>query len=140
MRSAARTGGRIASLHASWNEWRGYQLLVEIYGTRGCIRTWCFPMKTEVTWSSERAGRMRTKTDRFLGTMVMEHVKSYRWVVVQSFIAEQQEFERAARGEPSRAASGRDGLKALEVAHAVAHAPVRRERAGEITRVAASGD
>src|SRR6185503_14477445 len=31
--------GRIASVQASWNEWRGYQLLVEIYGTLGCIRT-----------------------------------------------------------------------------------------------------
>ena len=131
------TGGRIASLHASWNEWRGYQLLVEIYGTRGCIRTWCFPMKTEVTWSAERAGRMRRKTDRFLGTMAMEHLKSYRWVVVQSFVAEQQEFERATRGEPSLAATGRDGLKALEVAHAVAHAPpVRRGRAAGVAQVA----
>ncbi len=131
--------GRIASLHASWNEWRGYRLLVEVYGSRGCIRTWCFPMKTEVTWSGERAGRMRTKTDRFLGTMVMEHVKSYRWIVVQSFVAEQREFEAAARGEPSRAATGRDGLKALEVAHAVAHAPVVR-RGREAAPVAAGGD
>ncbi len=132
--------GRIASLHASWNEWRGYQLLVEVYGTLGCIRTWCFPMKTEVTWSAQRAGRMRTRTDRFLGTMVMEHLKSYRWVVVQSFIAEQEEFERAARGEPSRAATGHDGVKALEVAHAVAHAAVQRPHAGEAAPVAATGD
>ncbi len=119
--------GRVATLHASWNEWRGYELLVEIYGTLGCIRVWCFPMKTEVTWSAERAGPMRRRTERFLGTMVMEHLKSYRWVVVQSFVRELAAFAQAVRGEPSLAATGLDGLRALEVAHAVAHAPARAQ-------------
>jgi len=131
--------GRIASLHANWNEWRGYQLLLEIYGTKGCIRVWCFPMKVETTWSSERAGKMRRKTDRFLGTMVVEHIKSYKWLVQQSFLAEHAEFERAARGEPSQGADGRDGLRALEIAHAVAHAPaIRRVRPD--ASVAVAGD
>jgi len=45
------TTGKIASLQASWTEWKGYQLLVEIYGTRGCIRARCFPMLTQVIWA-----------------------------------------------------------------------------------------
>ncbi len=121
--------GRVASLHASWNEWLGYRLLVEVYGTLGVIRTWCFPMRTQVTWSRERAGKMHTRTDRFLGTMLQEHLKSYRWLVVQSFITEIAEFGRAVRGERSVSATGLDGLRALEVAAAVAHAGPRRDAA-----------
>ena len=48
--------GVIASLQASWTEWRGYQFFVELYGTLGCIRAWCFPIMTQVIWSKEFGG------------------------------------------------------------------------------------
>ncbi|NIV10091.1 MAG: Gfo/Idh/MocA family oxidoreductase, partial [Aliifodinibius sp.] len=43
--------GSVAILQASWNEWRGYRMLVEIYGKLGCIRAYCFPMFVQVIWS-----------------------------------------------------------------------------------------
>ena len=123
LRTAA---GKIASVQASWTEWRGYQLLVEIYGTLGCIRTWCFPMRTQVVWSAELGGKTKRKTHYFPWTMVQEHARSYREIVVQSFVQEFAAFESALRGEKTALASGRDGLRAIEIAHAVAHAPEQR--------------
>ena len=115
--------GTIASLQASWTEWRGYRLLVEIYGTRGCIRAWCFPMVTQVIWARERGGRTRRRIHLFPMTHIWERLRSYRWVVIQSFIEELQAFSLAIRGEPTALATGHDGLRAVEIAHAVSHPP-----------------
>jgi predicted dehydrogenase len=111
--------GNIASLQASWTEWRGYRLLIEIYGTRGCIRAWCFPMLTQVIWAAERGGRTRRKTYLFPMTFLHEHLRSYRWVVIQSFVKEMEAFAGAVRGEAGTLATGQDGLRAIEIAHAV---------------------
>jgi predicted dehydrogenase len=110
--------GKIASLHASWTEWRGYRLCVEVYGTLGCIRAWCFPMITQVVWSQQRGGRTRRKIHFFPMTFVQEHLRSYRWVVIQSFVQEFQALSQALRQEPTALASGRDGLLAVEIASA----------------------
>ena len=112
--------GKIASLQASWTEWRGYKLLVEIYGTRGCIRAWCFPMLTQVIWAEETGGPTRKKFFPFLKTHLMEHVRSYKWVVTQSFIKELEAFVYAANGKATSIASGYDGLQTLEVAQKTA--------------------
>lgn len=109
--------GKVASLQASWTEWRGYRLLVEIYGTHGCIRAWCFPMMTQVVWAGERGGRTRRKTYLFPMTHIQEHLHSYRWVVTQSFKQEFLAFSKAVRGEPTLLATGWDGLQAVEIAH-----------------------
>ena len=109
--------GRIASLHTTWNEWRGYRLLVEIYGTRGCIRAWCFPTLVQVVWSEARGGSARRKWHLFPTVHLMEKLRSYRWVVTQSFKDEFREFQRAIDGQNTALASGQDGLRAVEVAY-----------------------
>jgi predicted dehydrogenase len=113
--------GKVATIHASWSEWRGYKLLVELYGERGCIRAWCFPMVTQVVWAETRGGPTRRKTHLFPRVQVMEKLKSYRWVVVESFILEHREFASAARGERASIGTGLDGLHAIEVAERAVH-------------------
>jgi len=49
----------------------------------------------------------------------MEHLRSYRWVGVQSFIREFEAFPRAVGGESTELATGYDGLRAVEIAHEV---------------------
>ncbi len=112
--------GRIASLQASWTEWRGYRLRIEIYGSRGCIRTSVFPMLTQVLWSEEVGGRLRRRTHLFPKTFIEEHLRSYRWLVMKSFVRELDAFARATGGGPAEGATGRDGLRAVEIAHAAA--------------------
>ena len=108
--------GNIAAVHASWTEWRRYQFRIEIYGSRGCIRATCFPMMTQVVWASETGGRSQSKTNWFPRTALGEKLKSYRWVVIESFVEEHEAFLSYIRGTPSRIASGADGLRAVEIA------------------------
>ncbi len=117
LRNAA---GRVATLHASWTEWRRYQFRIELYGTRGCIRATCFPMITQLVWAEETGGRTRRRTQLFPLTALGEKLRSYRWVVTRSFVEEFAAFAAAVRGEPSRIATGEDGLRAVEIAEHVA--------------------
>lgn len=115
--------GNIASLQSSWNEWRGYRLLVEIYGKLGCIRAWCFPMMTQVVWATERGGPTRRKTHLFPKTHLMEKLRTYRWVVVESFVEEFNAFARTAAGEKSAIADGADGLLTIRIAEVATGQP-----------------
>lgn len=117
--------GAVASLHASWTEWRGYRFEVELYGTRGCIRLSCFPMITEVTWSESTGAPAKRKRWLFPRTHLMEKLRSYRWVVLQSFVAELDALRRALDGASTALATGRDGLVTIEVAERAASSGLR---------------
>ncbi len=110
------TNGVVASLQASWTEWRGYRFEIELYGTRGCIKMSCFPMITDVTWSEELGGPTQRKRWFFPMTHVMEKLKSYRWVVLKSFVAELDAFRAALDGATTPLASGHDGWVTIDVA------------------------
>jgi predicted dehydrogenase len=112
---------RVATVHASWSEWEKYQFRIELVGTLGKITSTCFPMRTDVTWAESTGGRTRSRTDRFLSTMVGEHVRSYRWVVARSFVHELAAFDRKVAGLSSPVATGMDGLRAIEIACAAEH-------------------
>ena len=113
------TAEKIATLQASWTEWQRYRFRIEIYGTRGCIRAYCFPMLTQVTWSEQLGGKTRRRFHFFPMTHIWERLRSYRWVVIQSFVRELEAFSRSASGEYTQVATGWDGLRAVEIAHAV---------------------
>lgn len=115
------TGGRVATLHASWTEWGRYQFRIEIVGTLGRIVATCFPMHLEVLSTDRVGGRVRRRRESFIGTMIGEHLRSYRWVVERSFIREHEAFERAIAGHASPVATGFDGLRAIEIACAATH-------------------
>jgi predicted dehydrogenase len=112
------TTGKIATLQASWTEWQRYRFRIEIYGSLGCIRAWCFPMLTQVTWSKELGGKTKRRIHLFPMTHIWERLRSYRWVVVQSFIREIHAFARGISGELTTVATGHDGLRAVEIADA----------------------
>ncbi len=112
--------GQIASVGASWTEWRGYYFGLELHGVRGCIEVSCFPTTTRVMSAAQLGGRTRCRRYLFPLAHLREKLFTYRAIVVDSFIAELCAFAAAVRGEPSAVATGRDGLLALEVAHAAA--------------------
>jgi predicted dehydrogenase len=108
--------GKLASLHASWTEWRGYRFQIELYGTRGCIRLWCFPILVHAVWSNQLGGKTRSKRFFFPKSHLMEHLFTYRWVGVQSFMKEMIAFRDAVEGGANPLATGHDGLRADEIA------------------------
>lgn len=130
--------GAIATAQATWNEWRGYRFQIEITGERGTIELSCFPMITRAMWVAERGGKPQRKSWYFPRVHLMEHLKSYRWVVVESFRHEFEEFEKAARGESSAVASGGDGMLTVEAAFAAGPPPPSEAAAAKKISVAPS--
>jgi predicted dehydrogenase len=111
--------GVIGTVQASWTEWRGYQFLVELYGTRGCIRAWCFPTLVRLIHSNQVGGSSKKKTYCFPKVFLFEHLRSYRWVVVQSFVEELAAFGAAIGGGSTHLATGLDGLETIRIAEAI---------------------
>jgi predicted dehydrogenase len=111
--------GNVAVLQASWTEWRGYRFWIEVYGTRGCVRASYPPMVAQVVGMEHPGQPARRRLHVFPMLQVMERLRSYRWTAERSFVDELAAFARAVRGERTPLASGRDGLKAVEIAYAV---------------------
>jgi len=111
--------GKVATLQASWSEWRGYRFWVEVFGTRGCVRVSYPPMFAQATWHETPGSRLRRQSFLFPGFQIVERLRSYRWTVVRSFMEELTAFAQAIAGMKTEAATGYDGLRAVEIANAV---------------------
>lgn len=111
--------GKVASLQASWSEWRGYRFWIEVYGTRGCVRASYPPMLTQTIWLDPASGRRRRRLHVFPLLQMVERLRSYRWTGVRSLMRELSTFARAIAGDKVPLALGWDGLRAVEIAHAV---------------------
>jgi predicted dehydrogenase len=110
--------GAVATLHASWTEWKGYKFLIEIYGDQGCIRASCFPMFAELIANGSSSSKAKRKREMFPYINLMEHLRTYRWIVLDSLKKELRSFAAAIRKETSAIATGTDGLRAVEIAAA----------------------
>jgi predicted dehydrogenase len=111
--------GHIASIQASWSEWRGYRFYIDVYGTRGCVRASYPPMMTRMIRKDGLGGRPHRALYLFPKLQLVERLRSFRWTLLQSFIQELTAFARTVAGEKTPLALGIDGLKAVEIAHAV---------------------
>jgi predicted dehydrogenase len=112
---------RVATVHASWTEWGRYQFVIELVGRSGRIRAGCFPMVAELLSSDGPGLPVKRTLERFPLVFLGEHIRSYRWVVVKSFVEELNAFTRLVRGEGSDIATGVDGARAVEIAYMVSH-------------------
>lgn len=117
----ARTSNdRVGMLHASWTKWSGYRWDIEIGGTEGSLHIWYPPMLLlHVARPKGAAKKGAQQVYAFPRFQVEERLKSYRWTVVQSFIAEQRDFMRRIAGLPGVGASGQDGLRAVAMVQTV---------------------
>jgi predicted dehydrogenase len=111
------TRGNIAQVQASWSEWRGYRWWIEVYGTRGMLRASYPPMMAQATRIAD--GNRRAQRFLFPAFQVKERMRGPYWTVQQSFVPEMDCFARAVRGEKTDAATGDEGARAVEIAHAV---------------------
>ncbi len=112
-------GGRVAQVHASWTQWRGYQFWVETFGTRGYVRAAYPPMRAEWGETPEAGIRARRHYEWFPVFQVQERLKSWRWTIIRSFVEEMTDFVAGIRAGQPVAPTGRDGLRAMQMAHAV---------------------
>ncbi len=113
------SSGGVASVEAVWTDWRGYHFSVEALGTRGYVRVSYPPMFAEWGESRARGVRARRRFKIFPLIQFRERLHSWRWTIVRSFLDELAVFARAIREGSEAPATGRDGLRALEMAAAV---------------------
>jgi len=102
--------GRLASLHSSWTQWNGY-LYLGLFVTDGFLSINYDPPETTLV----RRGAPR-------------HIERYEFPVrPNTWVRELEELEKAIEGKPALAATGYEGLRAVEIAHAVYESRTQRK-------------
>jgi predicted dehydrogenase len=113
------SSGAIAYVHASWTEWRGYFFSVETVCSRGYVKASYPPMLAEWGETSEPGVRAKRRYEIFPKFQILERLKSWRWTIIQSFVEEMSDFQEGIRAGKEVEPTGRDGLKTLQMAHAI---------------------
>ena len=111
--------GALAMVEASWTEWRGYHFSVEIVGTQGLVTASYPPMLARWGRIAEPGIRARMRTRVFPMFQIHERLRSWRWTIIESLITEQEEFAEGIRSGTPVPATGRDGLRTLQMADAI---------------------
>jgi predicted dehydrogenase len=94
--------GRVASLHSSWTQWKGY-LYLEVFGTEGFVIIDYDPAQTTL---------VRRKTP--------DKTELYEFPVQpNTWARELEELLKAIAGDTAQSATGYDGQRAVEMAYAV---------------------
>lgn len=119
--------GRIASLHASWTEWRGYRFWLAAYGTRGTAWAYYAPMLGLVVQLDEPGGAARRKISLYPRVNLREKFRGWQSTVVQTFVEEFRDFRGRVDGQAGLLASGFDGFRAVEIADAVRRSSAQGE-------------
>ena len=57
--------GKMATLHATWSEWKGYRFQIEAHGNKGMVRAQYGPMTSMVIYADEPGGKRQKKTSGF---------------------------------------------------------------------------
>jgi predicted dehydrogenase len=110
--------GCIVTLEASWTDWRGYSFWVEARGNRGLARAAYPPMRALLVDRGGDGGPKK-RWKLFPGVQIAERLGSWRATIVQTFRQEHAQWAGALRGiPPTVAATGADGARAVELAHA----------------------
>ena len=102
--------------HATWAEWKGYRLVLEVYGQEAVHRAFYAPM---VNMHAARGSR-RGSWNLHPWVNLREKFVGWETTAVISFTDELEDLVGALKGEGwGSLASGEDGLRAVEVAGAV---------------------
>ena len=111
--------GKVASLHASWTEWKGYRFQIEVYGDRGMIQARYGPMMNTWIYMDQLGGQRHRKSNFYPMTAIKEKLRGWQWSIEKSLRDELGDFVRLAQGESSNIADGFAGFRAVEIANAI---------------------
>jgi predicted dehydrogenase len=115
----ARTAGGVPiSYQATWSEWKGYRLRVEVYGERGMAMAFYPPLLNLVWERSAESGARRRRWRLYPALNLREKLRGWQVTAEDAFAAELADFVRLIRGEPAACATGLDGLRAVAFATA----------------------
>lgn len=111
--------GEVATLQASWSEWKGYRFSIEAYGDRGMARAYYAPMMSMMVSMDRPGGRRRRSHHFYPGNMVREKLHGWQSTVERTFRSEFADFLDLCKGKKRDIADGFDGFRAVEIANAV---------------------
>lgn len=112
--------GTVATLQASWTEWKGYRFHLEAYGDRGMVRAYYAPMMHLLITMDKPGGRRQRSFSLYPGMMLREKIYGWQHTVIDTFRQELTDFISFAAGGPRGAiADGFAGYRAVEIANAV---------------------
>ena len=117
LRSSA---GAVATLHASWSEWKGYRFYIEAYGDKGMVRAFYAPMFNMLITKETFDGQARRRFAFYPEIIVKEKLFGWQTTVIETFRQELRDFIGLCRGEKAAViADGFAGFRAVEIANAV---------------------
>jgi predicted dehydrogenase len=122
----ANARGRVATLQASWTEWRGYYYRLEVYGTEGFIR-FGYPPLYLVHGRRRPGGKAKVRRYLFPVYQVVERIRGWQWGLVETLVEELTAWARALAAGSPPPVTGQDGLEAVRIAQAA-----QRCRHGEL--------
>jgi predicted dehydrogenase len=124
LRSAS---GTVATLHATWSEWKGYRFYVEAYGDKGMVRAYYAPMMNLLIQKPTARSKPRRRFLFYPMNALREKLFGWQSTVIETFRQELTDFIALSRdGEPGQIADGYAGLRAVEIANAVYRSSVEK--------------
>ena len=121
--------GTVATLHATWAEWRGYRFYVEAYGDKGMVRAYYAPMMNLLIQKPTPESKSRRRFLFYPMNTLKEKLFGWQSTVIETFRQELTDFIALSRdGEPGRIADGYAGLRAVEIANAVYRSSVEKQQ------------
>ena len=117
----ARTAAGVPIVYqATWTEWKGYRLRVEVYGRQGMALAYYPPLHNLVVRREGENGARRREWRLYPRLNVRERVFGWERTAEDAFTAELLDFLGLLEGRAGSCASGLDGLKAVAFAAAAA--------------------
>jgi predicted dehydrogenase len=114
----ARTAAGIPiAYQATWSEWKGYRLRVEVYGRQGMALAHYPPLLNMVV-RRDADGRRTRSWMLYPRTNLRERLLGWQKTAGDAFTAELTDFLRLRAGGSAACATGLDGLRAVEFAAA----------------------
>jgi predicted dehydrogenase len=114
--------GRVATLQASWTEWRGYGYRVEIYGTEGFIR-FGYPPMYLVHGRRATSGQVKLARHVFPSYQLQERLHGWEWGLIETLAADLNGWAAAIAAGTPPPITGRDGLEAVRIAQLAEFVP-----------------
>jgi predicted dehydrogenase len=124
LRSAS---GAIATLQATWSEWKGYRFYVEAYGDKGMVRAYYAPMMNLLVSKPTAKREPRRQFLFYPMNAIKEKLFGWQSTVIETFRQELTDFTDLCRGgKADRIADGYAGCRAVEIANAVYRSSVEK--------------
>jgi predicted dehydrogenase len=122
-----------AIYQATWTEWKGYRIFLEVYGDKGMVRASYAPMFNLLVTQDRPGARRRRQIKLYPELIVREKLRGWQSTTYATFEAELADFLARLNGEVVPLADGWAGLRAIEIAAAVREStasgtPVRLSR------------